>query len=374
MFLVLATACVEPLYIDPPERRPESPLPESTLDSAGPGEWADPIEDIGEMEVDTDGMELTDAALAGDRLLLSGQHQFGDGHLAWAAGVEGARLVSKDGDELGPELALTGTWHGVLLTEDSIYTAGVDQIARYDLSGAGLAQAQVSGWCRDMALSDGVLAVACGSEGVLLLDATDLDTLGAWSGHVSARTVAGDEDHLWLAAWSELILLDAADLEDVHLVGSEPARSAAMGVVSAGDGQAHVADWNRPFTVRRQAVTAPEIRVSPANAIPGDRVSVFNDGTEALWVEAEAGTLSSHVVQPRESATLDIPGDYTAESLVLTSDDPDEASSSIEIGSMNGMALGEAAPDFEEYDLDSQLWTLEALRGEVVWLATFDDG
>lgn len=451
MLIALALACTEPEHIDPPSDRgqpDESTPPESAVDSvpAGPGEWVDPIDDVGDMDVVNSGMEITDAVRAGDLLYLTGQQQQGSGgvwivdvsdpeaptqvaqgnvrtvqyvchdgtdawgvdrlsflfhitydgenlsipgtntqvggdidcdadHVAWGAAAFGARLAVNEGDgALGEALEIEGNWIGVQLANDSLYTAGPNAIARYDLDGTELASVEIEGWCRDIELLDEVLAVACGADGVHLLDPSDLSLLGTWSGHVSARTLSWDEDHLWVAAWSDLVLLDVSDPTAPFFIGSQPARSSVMAVVSAEDGLAHVGDWRTPFAVRRTDGSAPEIRLSPANAIPGDRIAIVNDGTEPLWVEVDAGTLSTSLIEPGERATLDIPEDFSGDAIGVRSDDPDEPESEIEIGSMNGQALGEPAPEFTEYDLEGTLWDLQSLRGEVIWLATFNDG
>jgi len=450
MLLLAVIACREPEYIDPPgDRSPsESATPESTADSVPPtaGEWSDPIVGLGEMDVVNNGMELTDAALGGDWLYLSGQQQQGQGglwvvdladptaptqvaqgnfrnmqyvcydettawgisrnnnlmratvqdsslqvkswsvdsggdidcdadHVAWAARTDGVYIMANDGDwNTGEALNLEGDWRGVLLSEDVIWTAGVGEIARWDMDGNLLGEAAVDGWCQDMQVSDGTLAVACGADGVHLLNAEDLSLLGTWSGHVSARTVAWDGHRIWLAAWSELLLLDASDPAAVTLIGSEPATSSVMGVVADGEGLAWVADWRNPFTVRRDDVLSPEARVSPSNAVPGDRVSLINDGPETLWFEAPELGVTPQLLGPGERTAIDIPEDFEYARVPILTDDPDESEVEIEIGSMSGLALGEAAPDFAEYDLEGTLWELQSLRGEVVWLATFNDG
>lgn len=443
MILISWLACVpSPPHIPAtPDSEAETGV-DSPVDTGpwGPGSWSDPIAHLGQMDVDVDGMELTDATWHGDQLILAGQHQRGmgavwvmdvsdplapvqvgqntihhvqyvcsTGDTLWGSDRQGGllrfddptdypvvSLVGAEGDVAcssdqvavglyaggalvvdaasGEEVhRVEGTWSGVALQDDVLFTAGPEGVARW-VAGEKTHDVALTGWCRDIETGPS-LAVSCGSQGVVLLDPADLSIQGSWSGHASARVAAWDGTGIWVAAWSELLYLDATDPEQIQLVGSESSPSSAMAVVSGSDGLAWVADWNRPFTAQVEDVASPEVRLAPEHGLPGDIIQVINDGREPLWVSAPDGIEQDmRRVLPGERARLTLPQDQPLGMIEVETDDPDEPLVTIEVGSQNGQTLGEAAPPIEEMTLDGELWTLEAHRGEVVWLATFESG
>jgi hypothetical protein len=225
----------------------------------------------------------------------------------------------------------------------------------------------------DLAESEGMLAVACGSEGVHLVDASGPTLLGNWSGHVSARSVAVSGSRVAVAGWTEALILDASDPSLPTIVASETASHAAMAVALNGDLLA-VADWRQSWLASIVGGDAPEVRAREAWATPGGSVLLFNDGPVPLWLgEPDQGTLTTTVLESGKSLSWAIPEDAVDVVRVAT-DDPDEPTFSLPVGGVAGLSIGDPAPLFIESDLSGAAWSLEALRGEVVFLGMFNEG
>lgn len=299
-------------------------------------------------------------------------------NVAWASAERGAGVGSLDDQgNLVTDTQVSGTWYSVELVDDLLWTSGAGELASWDLSGQQLGALELPGTCRASSPREGVLALGCGSQGVVLVDISDPSSpslLGQWAGHASVRHVAWDGDHILASAWTELALIDASDLGDPQLQATEPAYSAVMASLPDGQGRVYVSDWHHPFVVEWNDVDAPEIRLSPPGSLPGEIVQVHNDGRRALRLdEPEGGHLAAQVVQPGQRTQWTLPSETSADGLTLGSNDPDETAE-ITLGSSHGVPLGEEAPTFVEVDTDGVVWDLAALRGKVVWLGLFSEG
>lgn len=291
--------------------------------------------------------------------------------VAWGEGASGGGWAAREGTWIGAERALTGDVQDVLIEGSRMWLLARDRLTAYDIQGEALTElghVELDGTCLDLSPGADWLAVACGSGGVALVDRADgqPSRLGAWTGPAAARAVSVQGDSVWVAGWTDLLLLDASDPAGPRLVGVEAAPASAMSVVAGAGERAYVADWNRPFVVTRTGASAPEVRLSTGWVSAGGAATVHNDGTEALWLDGLS-------LAPGASWTWEIPDDATG-LLSLPTDDPDEATISVEVGGPGGLLVGQDAPNFSEPDLRGELWELAKLHGEVVFLGLFTDG
>lgn len=452
MTLLLLLACRP----DPPVPRPDTdsatgdstPWTDTATTATGPGSWTDPLQRGAELDLEAPKPELVDAVWAGDRLLLAGQEQGGDGGLwafdvtdpqapvlidrthvghyqrlcwdgtwawtttrdgtvsqvavsddavsivhsgsrgswtegigcdgdrvAWGLGADGGEVATVGaGGELGEPQALAGEVRDALFVDGTLWTVAYGALTRWDLDSdppAPAASLALSGTCLDLAADQGLLAAACGSAGVHLVDGSGPSLLGTWAGHVSARAVALSGDRAAVAGWTEALVLDITDPSAPLLVASETASHAAMAVALQGDHVA-VADWRQGWLAERVDALAPEVRALEPWAEPGGQVTLFNDGTATLWLDPADGVATGQLA-PGDNTQWSIPED-AADTVTLQTDDPDELDFALPVGGVAGLSAGDPAPDFLEADLAGQAWSLEALRGEVVFLGMFNEG
>jgi peroxiredoxin len=302
--------------------------------------------------------------------------------LAAAFNQDGARLYAVEGPapeglvELG---RLDHQVSDVMMEGDRLWALSDGMLTAYDLGDDGLVaggSVHLAGTCRDLSPGADWVAVACGSGGVALVERNDgqPQLLSQWRGHISARSVAAQGDHVLVAGWTELVLLDATDSAAPWMRGSEPAGSSVMAVAADGDQRAWVADWNQPFSVTWDRTDSPEVRPSVGSALPDTSVVLFNDGPAPLGLYTPSdGVLDRDVVDPGGFALWTLSPTAVDTEQVQT-DDPDEPVVTIAISAGDGMQPGAKAPQFVEPDLDGRSWDLSSLAGSVVFLAMFNDG
>lgn len=297
--------------------------------------------------------------------------------VAWGLGADGGEVatVSATGD-LGEVQALSSEVRDALWLDGELWTLAYGALTRWDLDGDTPeihATLGLTGTCLDLTADGGRIAVACGSAGVHLVDPAGPTLLGTWAGHVSARAVALAGDRAAVAGWTEALVLDVSDPASPTLLASESASHAAMAVALSGDHLA-VADWRQGWVAERFNADAPEVRPRDAWATPGERLTLTNDGTAPLWLGVpDAGTLDATSLAPGESAAWQVPDDAT-DTISVATDDPDELTLAVPVGGVDGLSVGDPAPLFLEPDLGGTGWSLEALRGEVVFLGLFNEG
>ncbi len=264
-------------------------------------------------------------------------------------------------------------WQG-----DTLWTLAHGSLTAWTLGDDGPTERStlaLDGVCRDLAADADLLAIACGSTGVHLVDPDpDAPTLlGTWSGYASARSVALSGDRLFVAAWTDLIWLDVADPSAPTLVATEPSRTSIMGVVANTADRVYAVDWGEPFVAALEHTPAPEVRSNVTGVSGQDAVLLHNEGTAPLWLDLPtAGTLSAQQVEPGAYEVWTPPDPLVP--LELATDDPDELAFTLPLSATEGVQVGDTAPDFAESDLYGDLWELQALRGEVVFLGLFHDG
>lgn len=301
--------------------------------------------------------------------------------VAVTLGNGGVRVVDVDGpapDGLTDVARITTPATDALWRGDHLWVLSENKLAAWTVDDSGATErgsVALSGTCRDLSAGSDWLAVACGAGGVALVDPADgtLALLSQWAGALSARSVAVQGDHVLVAAWTDLALLDASDPTQPRLRATEPAGSAVMGVVADGDDRAWVADWSKPFGVTWSRHDAPEARPTARLALPGDTVTVVNDGLADLTLSPVHGAVDTPVVAPGSFALWTLPDDL-ADEAVLETDDPDEPAVSVLISGAEGMQPGAQAPRFIETAVGGETWDLEALAGKVVFVGMFQDG
>jgi hypothetical protein len=296
--------------------------------------------------------------------------------IAWGMGAEGAGYVD-DTTDLGPFTAIAGDARDVVLEGDTLWTLGLNRLTAWDISAEPVALGGVDllGSCHDLAAGPDFLAAACGSQGVALIDrnGTAPTVLGRWFGSGAVRAVAIDGDRVLLAAWTDLLAVDATDPANPTLIGAEPAATAVTAVVPGADGVAWAVDWKQPFGLTVPGGVAPEVRVPGPFTTPGALIHVANDGDAPLCLaEPSEGTLSTDIVAPGAAAVWTLPDTVAEETVTISTDDPDEPLVSLDVGGTDGLTVGDPAPDFLEVDLDGTSWQLSALEGRVIFLGLLD--
>ncbi|MED5371675.1 MAG: redoxin domain-containing protein [Myxococcota bacterium] len=295
------------------------------------------------------------------------------GLVAIARGSRGASLrrVDEQGS-LVTELSFSEQTTHVLLWQDRLFRLEPQALVQHDLeSGGELARLELWGHCRDIEADDAGLALACGSEGVLLIDPWTMKQTAQWRGPWNVRGVSLGPAGIVASAWTHTVVLDRAG----GFVGAEPSRTSAMESVQDEEGWIWVADWSDPHRLDLVSTAAsPELRITPEVARGGSTVELWNDGTAPLWISAvQEGELEAQRIAPGDMARWALPEQVDAP-LALWSDDPDEQEVSLGLGSRADMELGVQAPPLEEFDLDDALWRLSDQAGQVVWIALFEDG
>lgn len=300
--------------------------------------------------------------------------------LAWGEGGAGGIVAGLEGRNVREPVRFDVEAIDLMLDGDRLWVVSSGALVALDISGetpVETGRVALNGYCGDIAPMGDLLAVACGAEGVHLVDPGDgvPTRVGGWRGHASARRVSAAGDaHLLVAAWAELLLLDVSDPTAPRMVASEPAESSVMSVVGDGAGRAFVADWNSPFVVALDPTPAPEVRASMRHALPGAIVRLHNDGEETLWLgPPTAGQVDRVQVPPGGEARWLLPEDLATGADIAT-DDPDEPEIRLVPGGLDGPVVGDPAPPFIERDLSGTIWDSSTLQGQVVFLGMFQEG
>ncbi len=440
--LLLALACTSSSAPDdsPPENPPDTAIGE------GPGDWEDPLSIARDLGVDDKGMELTDAVMAGEFLVLAGQQQQGkggvwlfdhasdpldpgyigtttlrnvqqvcwDGEKIWgtdrsaflyrfsidsdgvredrhwdlgpndggvscdatyvaaARGSMGAYLWEKDGDGIDEVAFFDEKVTEVLLAGEHLYLLAPDALIKVRTNTQEeLGRLALQGYCRDLEADESGLVMACGSDGVMLVDAEEMSLSGSWRGNISARGVSLGPDGIVVAGWTDVVLLDRQGT----FIGSEPTNSAAMDSTQDANGNIYIADWRTPFMLQLNSTAhSPELVLVPDLARDGATIEIRNEGTAPLWINGVSeGELESQRVAPGGYTFWHLPETLEGTPTIET-DDPDEASVTLDLGTRGGLSVGDVAPQIQEFDTERQEWKLSDHAGKVVWVGLFEDG
>ncbi len=297
--------------------------------------------------------------------------------VAWGLGSAGGEVAILDAaGDLETVVPLDTEVRDALWLDGQLWTTSYSTLTRWVLdedSATAEATLDLTGACLDLSTNGERIAVACGTEGLHLVDPTGPTLLGSWEGHLSVRAADLEGTIAAVAGWSEAALIDVSDPGATRLVAAETASHAAM-AVALEDAYLAVADWKQGWIAERLGGDSPEVRALEAWATPGDQVLVSNDGTAPLWLGTpDAGELDAASLAPGETTHWSIPEDV-ADSVSVATDDPDEPTLTVPVGGVDGLSVGDTAPLFLEPDLHGQAWELEALRGEVVFLGLLNKG
>ncbi len=339
-----------------------------------------------------------DPVQAGELLAWEGVHEdlaAGGGLLLVAAPETGAVLL--DGESGQVHSILPADWaSAVALHQDRAVVADRNELVLFDVGDpetpVELDRASLSVSARDLAFDGTTLGVALGGHGVAVVrvrdDALMVDTTVEVPG--SSYGVALDGERLWASAWSDVALIWLGDGGPV-VIGTEPVRYNTLGVGAAG-GRAVASDWFGTLALEHvEGVAGPELVVPPEvfslgadGDVPEATVALSNLG--ALTLEASASledpsaalSETEWVVAPGETVHFTVTGEAgrpLTTRVRLTSNDPDEADSTVEIRT-GDRSVGQVHDDFtvEGYlfpDANLLPYSLSSQAGRVTFLAYF---
>lgn len=304
--------------------------------------------------------------------------------VAWGTGASGGgwALTGELIDSAGPVFQpIPGDVRDALVEGDRLWALGYDALVAYDIDKKARTLTEVgrlalAGGCYDLEGGPDWMAASCNSEGVALIDRNGgaPSLLGVWQGYASARSseVAGDQ--LLVSAWTDLLVLDVSDPTAPTLVGSQYRENAIAASVYAGDDLIYVIDWKEPYSARLSEGGGPEIRSLYTHATAGDFAFLYNDGTETLCLDAPTGGELVDTVVPAGGYTFwAIPEDAIfGDAFSVTTNDADEPTFTLEVGNVEGLSVGDEAPEFIEPDLDGVIWQLSELKGQIVFLGMME--
>jgi hypothetical protein len=334
---------------------------------------------LGRVDLDAKGLPRLEEAQRLDSTV--GRMDCDEEVVAWGTGAQGGAWIFAS-ETSGPAMEIPGDVRDVVLEgEDRLWALGIDRLVAFELDRFERTLTEVGsltldGSCHDLAEGEDWLVASCGSAGVHLVDRGEGSPtlLGSWDGYASARTAAVADSHVLVAAWTDLLLLDATDPTVPVLVGTEPAETAIGSVVHGHEDRALVLDWKRPFIARFSDLPAPEVRSRDPYAKAGQSAVLSNEGTEILCLGTpSSGELSQDWIAPGDTVLWSIPD--TAENgdrFTVGTNDPDEPEFVLEVGYAEGLSVGDPAPDFTESDLDGLSWQLSELQGQVVFFGMLD--
>lgn len=185
-------------------------------------------------------------------------------HVYATAGETGLIVFGRNDGELAEVGTLPGGFDqalGVAVWTDSrvVVANGLSGLAIVDVSDPTAPAIEKSfatfGTARRLALQGDYAFVAKAAGGVSVYDLTESKptSFSTWLDHGSAVDVAlGPDSRVYVANLEDLCVLDATDLGDMHLVGSEriptPSGTPRVVAVSADAGAAYAAEWSAIWT------------------------------------------------------------------------------------------------------------------------------
>ena len=224
---------------------------------------------------------------------------------------------------------------------------------------------QLDSEVRDIDFDGTQVALGLGGNGVMLfrVEADLFVEIGAHLPQGSVFSLSLDREHLWAASWATTTLYAIQDNGILPLAQEDP-QSSAMGV-AASNGSAIVADWYQSTVLDQvperwgSEINLPvsmRFRHGESSSQP---VWVYNYGAEPLelnFTSVPPGFSVEHSQDDGQSATISVgsralfnvtapSGNWSPTNIGWTSNDPDEATGSIEIRPANN-GEGSLHPDF----------------------------
>ena len=353
-------------------------------------QWSDPS------------VSVEGAVIDGDRVIVAGH-------------TSGIQVLALEGTMLSPTGSFSDeqsdAWQVVALPDDPdilVTAEGQTGLRTYRLEDAGpelLATVELEGSSRDLILTGdaGRTAIVAASSSLSIVDLTDpaapvLRSTTPTTGTALALA-AIDSSTVAVAEWDEVRGYDVSDPTAVREVFAErlpaPAAFSRVLAVDADPGTRRVfaGEWHGMHVLAHDPNgTGPDLTVAPqalqfGQVPPGqsdDAVLVLrNDGDLGLTVHeivtADGVSVDQSCLQiPAGSAaavevTVAPPSDTELRTAVrVCSDDPDEPQRDVGLSvNIEGLDVGDPAPEFSLRDLTGRTWSTADLEGNVAVLAYF---
>ncbi len=338
-----------------------------------------------------------------------------DGDVVYAAAHrEGLLMFERQDAELVQVAAYTDAnsdaWQPQRVGDTLVVAEGATGLRTYGIADGApqlLATLPLPGSSKDVIVVGDVAYVASSSfiAAVDVSDPTEPRLLAERDVLGTALAVAmGQNATLLVAEWDEVRGYDASESGDLapivsQIVPTEGAFSRVLTVEAVPtdpgrQGRVYAGEWEGLHAyAQSDCAYGPEIWVTPDTVQFGVQpagdsqtqvVIVRNTGNQTLQVDAlevsdpeMAVDASSLTVEPGQARAVEV--SWTASDtalfvgdLSITSNDLDEPTTRLRVaGNLNFLGVGHPVPPFELFDLDGQLWSSTALRGQVTVLAYF---
>lgn len=287
----------------------------------------------------------------------------------------------------------------VVLDNGYAFVADNDKILTVDISILNspeqVGELQLTNAVKGLAIDDGFLYVALGSDGVdiyTLNDPENLQFLDNYNTTTMANRLATFDDKLAVADWDDVEILEF-DGNSLNLVGHKNTGNRTM-AIAAKDNFVYSIEWASIQTFEFGEIEGPDMDLSTWElnypyVEPGSLYSLFvnviNNGNSILTISDNYTTHSDFEIvnplsslNPGQTQTVEILYNATnsnaAGAYRIYSNDPDEPEIICETnGNIDGANVGEPAPDFNlDYVANgSGSYQLSEHLGDIIVIAFF---
>ena len=231
----------------------------------------------------------------------------------------------------------------------------------------------LAGSARHLAAQGPLVAVACGSAGIDLVDVSNpeapqrLSHVDTWGS--ALRVAWADPGYIAVANWVDLMVIDATNPAAPTPYASETIFTSGpfsrVLAVDAAPGVLYAGEWEGLRTLRLETgVSSPELRLSETRMAFRDgetrALLIHNDGSATLSLagaeldDEAAFTLGDvpAAIEPGDTAAIEVTAGAAASggsaTLTLSTDDPDEHTSAVQLvrSTSNKKGVGDAVGDF----------------------------
>jgi hypothetical protein len=228
---------------------------------------------------------------------------------------------------------------------------------------------------------------AAGGEGLVTYLVENGDIIHLENIQYSQPLLSVDQkgDMLWASSHQDILLFDIAIPEFPQLINAQKTEQWAM-ALAARDESVIVADWAYLTEfLGNTSITAPDIDVSTHSltSFPKEggyrNFRIHNFGQDTLELKGATSELEvwfeQQEIEPQASIQVTVfykGGGAIKDSLCISSNDPDEADFTIDVGTRSDNAMmGKSAPNFTLEGLDGNTYTLSDYQGSPVVLIYF---
>jgi hypothetical protein len=349
--------------------------------------------------IEFDGHSPESVAVVAPGLYAVAMH--GDGVWLYSAGAEGALTFETQLDGFDNALALVKRGDRLYVADGPGGVRVVDVTDPHSPSMIG--HVPLAGGVTEIASGDDQLYLAAGAFGVHVLDLTDPDVpalVSTIQTPGAAVDVDFDEGLLFVADWNDLRVFEPLGASDARLVGAETVVSAfdcgRVVTVDARGGDVFAGDCSGLYSYHvspcREAadLRAPRLPIrfprTDAGAESAYSVVLMNEGVEDLHItsiqtEGEFETVTTALTIPAgQKDFVEVRFKPSTEEaatgrLILSSDDPDEATLAVElVGNVHELGVGDPLPDWTWFPIggtEGEQISTQALLGNVVVLSYF---